>query len=334
MLMRSTFAVVASLLTCAPLIAAPPPEPSSTLGDSLQATTSAFQSWQQKIGDIGCWTDIHVVDEWRIQSHAEEDRCQLLDADNQFVCAGSRIDCERALAKAVADGKAKEAKGTVVVLLHGLGKSRNDMIPLRDYLTENSDFQMVTMSYASTKATIDDHARALGEIVFNLKEATEVHFVAHSMGNLVLRRLLKMIETDDFPDLKPRLGRIVMLAPPNQGARLAVVFEDNPIFKAIGASVDQLTEDNWKETKKRLATPRTDFGIVAGASGAYGSPLIPGKDDWIVSVEETKLAGAADFWLTKMDHRRVLHAQSIQSGVLKFLKHGYFLSAKQRHPLK
>lgn len=89
-----------------------------------------------------------------------------------------------------------------------------------------------------------------------------------------------------------------------------------------------------KPLKPRLAIPR-DFGIIAGSTlgGAGGNPLVDGDDDLIVGVEETKLRGATDFLVVPSTHTLLLAKREVRQATLRFLEHGYFVSADARKPL-
>src|SRR3970040_1276944 len=75
---------------------------------------------------------------------------------------------------------------------------------------------------ARAAADAADHARALASVMDNLEGIEEINFVAHSLGNLVIRHFLADAtdpESGRSPD--PRIKRIVMLAPPNHGSARA-----------------------------------------------------------------------------------------------------------------
>jgi len=193
---------------------------------------------------------------------------------------------------------------------------------------EKYGYTTINVTYASTRLPIDEHAKALATIVRHLDKASEINFVAHSMGNLVVRHYLGDLERQGAMD--PRMKRFVMLGPPNHGAVLARRFKDNGLVKVVwGDSGDQLAE--WKKLEKRLATPPFQFGIIAGGRGK--NPLIPGDDDLFVSVEETKLAGAHDFHVANGFHSQLPKADSIREKIVSFVRHGYFISDAQRQPI-
>ena len=237
--------------------------------------------------------------------------------------------------------------GKAVVVLHGLVRSRASMDSLCRYLREKGGYHVFNVEYPSTRDDIAEHARSLRHVIDHLDGIEEINFVAHSMGNIVVRHYLgdlarqepwKQSANAAAADRRARLRfhRFVMLGPPNQGALLATAFADNSLFKEIfGESGQQLGRD-WPELEKRLATPAFEFGIIAGGSGNQKgyNPLLPGDNDGTITVDTTKLAGARDFIVLPVLHSFIMDNQKVQECVLRFLRHGYFVSQQRRRPLE
>ena len=78
-----------------------------------------------------------------------------------------------------------------MISLHGLIRFREVMEGVGEHLEKTGQFDVVDVSYASTRRTLDEHAESLDRVIQNLQVA-EVNFVAHSLGNLVVRRWLAM----------------------------------------------------------------------------------------------------------------------------------------------
>ena len=128
---------------------------------------------------------------------------------------------------------------------------------------------------------------------------------------------------------------MVMLGPPNQGAQMAEALADIALFHIVaGASASQLGRD-WQQLEARLATPACPFGILAGGRGTEKgyNPLLGEDNDLVVSVESTRLAGAADFAVLPVLHTLMMDDAKVQQYTLRFLQHGYFISEDQRQPI-
>jgi hypothetical protein len=89
-------------------------------------------------------------------------------------------------------------------------------------------------------------------------------------------------------------------------------------------------------TEGTLGTPSFEFGIIAGGRGNENgyNPWLPGDDDGIVSVESTRLAGAADFLLLPLNHAELRSDDKVLECTLRFLQHGYFVSPEKRQPIR
>ena len=104
--------------------------------------------------------------------------------------------------------------------------------------------------------------------------------------------------------------------------------------RLAGKSGDQLAS-RWEQLQAKLAIPTCEFGIIAGGRGkdAGRNPLIRGDDDFIVRVEETRLAGAADFAVLPVWHAFRMNDSRVQQYTKQFIETGYFVAADQRNPI-
>jgi pimeloyl-ACP methyl ester carboxylesterase len=280
------------------------------------------------------WTDRFVHHGWRIQQNTYTGHYRLLD-DKDFrrawgTCDGCRQEFDRFRIR----NQLPPVRGKIVVTLHGLGRTRQSMAGIGNYLAREGGFTWINVTYASTRDTIDAHAQALADVVRQFTEADEINFVAHSLGNLVIRRYLADRAQAGLKEQGPPLGRIVMLAPPNQGSQIAEKLHNNKLFQLVyGLSGAQLS-GSWGEIEQRLAIPPCPFGILAGGRGgsAVNNPLIEGDDDFVVTVEETRLAGAADFLIVPELHTFFMDDPMVRECTLRFLQQGYFVSEQDRMP--
>ncbi len=281
------------------------------------------------------WTDRLVHHQWRIQQNVYTGHYRLLDDSNIRQAWGTYEGCRQAFERFRVECDLPPVRGKVVVTIHGLGRTRQSMVGMGEYLTKEGGYTWLNFSYASTRDSIDAHGKALLQVLHALDEADEVHFVAHSLGNLVIRRYMHE-RSLAIPEVRvPRLGRFVMLAPPNQGAELAVRMRDNKLFQLIFGTSGRQLAVQWGEVEQRLAIPPCPFGILAGGQRKAGvnNPLVSGENDLVVTVAETRLAGATDFLVVPELHTFIMDVPEVRQYILRFLQHGHFLSPDARQPI-
>jgi len=290
------------------------------------------------LGGRFVWSDEVVYDGWRIQKHVVIGHYRLLDAQDRRHARGSLETCLAKLDEIKKTKNLPPLPPAVVLVLHGLGANRQMMAGLADFLEKKGKLTTVNVGYPSTMASIDEYALSLASVIQHLEGVHEISFVAHSMGNLVIRHYLKDIERLT-PAARPqvRFKRFVMIAPPNHGASMANNFVDSKLVQIVaGEPLQQLAPNRkWPELEKRLATPNFEFGIIAGGMGDSDGYLqaLPGDDDSLLTLATTKLAGASDFVQVKGIHQLLPQNKRVRILTLRFLKFGYFISPQQRHPL-
>ncbi|QDT00081.1 esterase/lipase family protein [Adhaeretor mobilis] len=284
------------------------------------------------------WSDEVIYNGWRIQKHAVIGHYRLLDPKGYKVAIGSFENCEEKFYEARRDQAIPELPKHVVIVIHGLGATRNYMQGLADELTEKGNFATVNVGYPSTMGKIEDHSDSLASVIRHLEGVETIDFVAHSMGNIVTRHYLydlSQLPEDQRPKVKFR--RMVMISPPNHGAGMANKWAGNKLAQMFaGEPLNQLAPDlGWPELEKQLVTPDFEFGVLAGGKGDEEGYLasIPGDDDALLSVETMKLAGANDFIQVKGIHQLMAKYKSVRENTLNYLQNGYFHTAETRQPI-
>lgn len=302
------------------------------------APDGLFAFGAKTLGGRFVWSDEVVFHDWRVQKHAVIGHYRLIDPDDRRYARGTLEHCLAKLEEVKAEKHLGPMPKEVVIVLHGLGASRQWMRQLANYLTEEGHLAVVNVGYPSTMGDIGAHAQSLASVVRHLDGTERVSFVAHSMGNIVVRYYLndlKSLPASQRP--KITFQRFVMIAPPNHGATLADSWADNKLIQiAAGEPLQQLAPGKgWQTLAQRLATPDFEFGILAGGRGDGDGYLtaIPGDDDMLLAVATTKLAGASDFALVKGVHQTLPKNEQIQQYTLRFLQKGYFVSQRARHPI-
>lgn len=309
------------------------------------------------LGGKQFWGDELIFHDWRIQRNVMDGQCRLLDGKNWRHASGTFDRCREVLDGIKRDRNLPPMNGRAVVVLHGLGRSRSSMNAICKHLRDKGDYRVINVEYPTTQYNVADHAKTLRRLVNYLEDVEEINFIAHSMGNIVIRHYLGDLErakaaeketeakgqakgdcplfsADDRRSVE-RFGRFVMLAPPNQGSQLAEIFANNILFKQIAGDSGQELGRRWSEMEKGLATPRFQFGIIAGGNGNKGyNPILKGDNDGVISIDTAKLVGARDFVVVPSMHSFIMDKVQVQTYTLNFLQHGYFDSEPGRQPLE
>lgn len=288
------------------------------------------------MGGVQFWTDEFFFHQWHIQRNALNDQCRLLDAGNYRYAAGTFAQCRAAMEKIKRQRKLPPMEGKAVIVLHGLGRSHASMETMAEFLRDKGKYTVFNFNYSSTRHEIAHHAKVLAGIIDQLEGIEEIHLVAHSLGNIVVRHYLGDQLAKPGGRLDPRLGRFVMLGPPNTGSLMASALGENELFALFVGQPGQQLGRRWAELRPRLAVPPMPFGIIAGGQGNEEglNPMLPGDDDGVVTVESTRLTGAADFMVFPLLHTFLVDDQQVMQCTVRFLQEGYFVSAEARRPVK
>jgi pimeloyl-ACP methyl ester carboxylesterase len=205
----------------------------------------------------------------------------------------------------MAAGLTGPVTGEAVILVHGHAAPAVLLEPLRRAL-ERQGFRAVNWSYRSLWGSIETHAANLTAKSKELDEDARVerlHFVGHSMGAIVVRRALAMA--------RPRkLGRVVLLGPPNRGAKLAD-FALQLFGRRITAAAELCSHpDSYVNQLSPLID--VEWGVIAASW------------DHAVSLDSTHLAGERDHLVLRGLHTLQLHRHTATQ-VRHFLREGRFL---------
>ena len=197
--------------------------------------------------------------------------------------------------------------------MHGLWVNGMDMSLLRRRLQSN--YTTYQFSYNSVASTPAENAEKLQKFISSI-EADSIHFVAHSLGGLVVRYLF-----DRYPDQKP--GRIVTLGTPHRPSHSAFQLSKCMATKfLLGKSInDGLLGEvpDWPSSY--------ELGSIAGTLRFGMGVVIPGlvlPNDGTVSVEETRLEGMSDHLTVACSHLGLLLSSTVFRAIDSFLQNGHF----------
>jgi len=178
-----------------------------------------------------------------------------------------------------------------VVMLHGIARSARSFRKMQAAL-EAAGFATLNLDYRSRarslEALVDDIHPAISAFAVGIDGP--LHFVEHSMGGLLTRAYIAR-----HPPR--RLGRVLMLGPPNNGSEIADRFRHLAVYRAwFGPAGQQLATTPDAATRRLLPQPNYELGVIAGDRSVYpiASLFLPSPNDGRVSVESTRLDGMAD----------------------------------------
>lgn len=211
-----------------------------------------------------------------------------------------------------------------VVLIHGLNRSWRAMEPMAVAL-RSAGFSTVNVDYPSQAGPVETLAPMAVETGLNeCREAgaTRVHFVTHSIGGILLRYSHK-----DSPILD--LGRVVMLAPPNQGSEVIDITRDWPTTELFAGEAGMQLGTDPDSMPKQLGPVDFELGVIAGTRSInfVMSAMLPAPNDGKVSVASTRISGMDDFLVVANDHHYITESDIVIRNTTSFLHSGRFVDS-------
>lgn len=209
------------------------------------------------------------------------------------------------------------AKGDLVVLLHGLGRTHLSLL-LTGHRLRRAGYEPVSIYYRSRSGSIESLASYVRKRLPE-SEGRKIHILTHSMGGMVARYLLRY-------ERPGNLGRVVMLAPPNQGSQLARRLRSMELFQRVmGPAALQLGAGRQK-VMDLLGPVDFDLGVITGdrPRGSLLGRLIHGPSDGKVAVDEARVEGMSDFLVVHRGHTFIMNDPEIVRQAVFFFENGRF----------
>lgn len=193
----------------------------------------------------------------------------------------------------------------LVVFIHGFAAPSWVMGSLASRLRQ-AGFATELWTYTTYRGRLREHCDRLAEDLARWESNPangKIHIVAHSMGSIVARGALRKSKLE-------KLGRVVLLAPPNRGTTWSRWFE--PIVKRLIPTVYDLSSSPGSYVNQ-LATPDQWYvGIIR----ADYDLLVP---RWSVELSEQM-----DFMSFPTLHSMLLFRTDVADAVTAFLQKGAF----------
>jgi len=209
-----------------------------------------------------------------------------------------------------------------VVYVHGLWLTGHESLILRRRLASEFGFEVDAFRYATVSGGMTQIVARLRRHIEALA-APAVHLVGHSLGGLVIYRLLESVQRQPGGVQLPP-GRVVFLGTPAVGSRAATNVVGIP---GLSALVGRLAAEELTGASARRWDFDRRLGIIAGTT-----PLGLGRffarfaeaNDGTVAVSETRLPGAADHISLPASHMGLLLSARVASETGRFLRDGRF----------
>ena len=266
--------------------------------------------------------------------------------------------------------KHKKKSDDIVILIHGMGRTRFSMIMLDRHLKRHG-YSTLSYSYPSTRSSIKVLSADFADFILKTSEKNpkkSIHIVSHSLGGILTREALVSLVNGDESNLRNgefrktppkggtpnarrkielkkgsnitnnpypsgatglrsrtitksgnyqiKIGRIVMLAPPNKGSKAASFFSKIWPVPQLLKPLKELRNAKNSPIHDVPVPKNIDIGIIAG------------RFDRKVTPEESHIDCEKDHITVNSAHTFIMNNKNVQKAVTNFLKSGSFTTKK------
>ena len=208
----------------------------------------------------------------------------------------------------------RAADGEIVILLHGLWRSMWAMDPMAKFLNQQG-YHTINVPYPSFRKPIEHSCSIIRNAIKHHEKGTRINFVTHSLGGIITRKLLTGLTPN-------QTGRVVMLAPPNQGSEIIPWLDKcGPLKHALGPAGQQL---RLGAVDAPPLNKKTDVAVIMGRRSTlpFFRRLLETENDGIVSVENGRIDGMNEFHTLDTDHTFIATDPKAMAMTAEFLKEG------------
>jgi len=211
--------------------------------------------------------------------------------------------------------------GQTTVLLHGLSRTNKSMAEVEKALKARNH-RVFNVDYPSRKYPIDSLAEiAIGGTLRAMARdsADTLNFVTHSLGGILVRDYLAEHKI-------PRMGRVVMLGPPNHGSEVVDRLKGVSLFNLLNGPAGRELGTDSASKPNSLGSVDCEVGVIAGdrSINRINSLMIPGPDDGKVSTGSARLAGMKDYLVVHATHPMMMKNAEVIRQIVSFLEAGKF----------
>lgn len=265
------------------------------------------------------WEDVFFYQKWRIQRNYKTKKYRLLDNWDIRRFEGTFEQCRQAFVKFIEVYEISRQKGHMVIMLHGLGDTKNIFKPLWRR-TLDFGYMAAAINYPSTRKDMESQIRQLDFLMNNLEDVNEVSFVTKGVGGILLRKLL----SKNSPWIeKIKINRVVQINPPNQGSKWLSMLSKSRLMRWIyGPMLAEMAPENVAKIPN--FSKNTEVAVIYGdfAYKSWSAFLPAAMRKNLPSKEECELPGIKEMAVVKNDYNNLLNNQKINTFVTNFLSKG------------
>lgn len=202
-------------------------------------------------------------------------------------------------------------KKEAIILVHGIWMKGFEFAYL-SFKFKQQGYRVYHFRYASVTKTPEENAKCLYQFLSRVKELT-IHFVAHSMGGIVLQHLFHHYEIKQD-------GKIVMIATPVNGSEVARYLNQKKFRKKLlGKAIEKglLGDAPGWQTERKIC-------MVAGTMSLGLGVLLAPKalhkpNDGTVNLDETKFEQVTESHEITLSHFSLLFSVKVLKIIVRFL---------------
>ena len=214
----------------------------------------------------------------------------------------------------------------IVILLHGLARTARSMAGMERAL-QKKGFMTMNVGYPSRKYPVNRLVEtAVTRAVAECRKKTtgKIHFVTHSLGGILVRHYLASYSL-------ARLGKVVMLAPPNHGSEIVDRLGGTWWFRIFNGPAGCSLGTGPDSVPATLGPADFPLGILSGdrSLDPLLSRMVPKPNDGKVSLASAALEGMRDFKAVPYGHTFVMNQRKVIRLTVCFLRNGSFSVAHQ-----
>lgn len=197
-----------------------------------------------------------------------------------------------------------------------------DMQCIENSLREDGS-DVLNWGYSSRSDFIENHGKSLAtklQEIAKVHPGNPIHFVAYSMGSLVL---LAALNDPEVPE-EAKIGRVVLISPPLGGSTLMKWLGQFSLPKIICkeySGAELINKTNFFELLRNYPETIEKFLVIAGDFGY--NPLLSEPNDGAILVRETILPFLHEHVIVHSHHSTITFSNEVTNLTRNFLNYAF-----------